>query len=268
MLIAQRGNFKEKYPEDPLTCFLMSGKQYFDREILASRKMELIGFKPYKQFENGAAKIFFPRIAGRRYLIGADTCTGRQISSEDTDYAAAVVLDLETGEEMGALRARLTPEDLAYDIADLGRYFNNATIAVERTGDGGTCILALNGECRYGAIYKHKDWTKRNRQKQVIEWEGFPTTGKTRPLALNFVNNFILEHPDLIWDTQFIDEALVFVRDEKGRPAAQVGAHDDTVSARWVAHYVRRVLMGYLDPLAPMVRQGYIPADQLVADTA
>jgi hypothetical protein len=248
MKIEQRGNFDEKYPEDPITAFLLSGKQYFDKEILVARKRELFGFKPWKTFSNGAAQIFKQRIPGRYYVIGGDPATGRTISSEDTDYCAAVVLDLETGEEVGAYRARVTPVDFGLDLSDLGEYFNHATIAIERTGDGGTTILTLAGECKYGNIYKHKEWFRRDRKTIVAYFEGFPTTGKTRPVALNFLNQFILEYPELIWDEQFINEALVFVRDERGIPAAAPGAHDDRVSCRWIAHMVRRVLLGWYDP--------------------
>lgn len=261
--IAQRGNFDEKYPEDPITAFLVSGNQYFDKDILIARKRELIGYKPWKTFDNGAARIFNQRIPGRRYVIGADVATGRTISNEDTDYCAAVVLDLETGEEMAAYRARVNPQDFAFDLDDLGRYFNDAMIGVERTGDGGTTILTLQGECKYTAIYKHREWHKRERKK-AIEFEGFPTTGKTRPIALNWLSTFLLEHPELIWDEQFINEALVFVRDETGIPAAAPGAHDDTVSCRWIAHSVRRVLLGWWDPLNAKSER-YVPAEQIPA---
>lgn len=262
--IEQRGNFDEKYPEDPITAFLTTGLAYFDKEILIARKRELVNFKPWQMFNNGAAAIFHQRVPNRRYVIGADVATGRTISSSDTDYCAAVVLDLETGEEFAAYRERVTPYDFALDLDDLGRYFNNANIAVERTGDGGTTILALQGECQYGNIFKFKEWHRRNRQK-MIEYEGFPTTGKTRPIALNFVNQFILDYPQLIWDEQFINEALVFVRDETGRPAAAQGAHDDRVSARWIAHAARRYLMGWWLPTEAKSER-YIPADQLMAN--
>ena len=259
-MIEQRGNFDEKYPEDPITAFLLSGNAYFDKDILVARKRELFGFKPFRVYSNGEAKIFRQVIPNRRYVIGADPATGRAISSEDTDYCAAVVLDLETGEEFGAYRARVTPYDFALDLDDLGRYFNNAVIAVERTGDGGTVILALQGECKYGAIYKHKEWWKRERK--VIEFEGFPTTLKTRPVALNFLNQFILDSPELIWDEDFLNEALIFVRNEKGKPEAQAGGHDDRVSARWIAHAVRRSLLGWWDPVAAKSER-YVSAENL-----
>ena len=37
-----------------------------------------------------------------------------------------------------------------------------------------------------------------------------------------------------------IEELLAFVRNEKGRPEAQAGAHDDCVMALAIAHYLRR----------------------------
>lgn len=264
MKIQQRGNFDEKYPEDPITAFLVSGKQYFDKDILIARKRELVGFKPWKKFKEGPEgwQLFRQRIPGKRYVIGADVATGRTIGSTDTDYSAAVVLDIETGEEFGAYRARVTPQDFGFDLDDLGRYFNNAVIAVERTGDGGTTILTLAGECGYGAIYKHREWFKRGQTKRLMEYEGFPTTGKTRPIALNFVNQFILDHPDLIWDEKYIDECLTFVRDERGIPAAAPGAHDDRVSARWIAHSVRRVLLGWWVPTESKSEK-YMSSDRL-----
>lgn len=246
--LEQRANFDEKYPEDPITCFLVSGKQYFDKDILIARKRELLGFKPWKTFDNGGARIFHQKVGTRRYLIGADVATGREISSEDTDNCAAVCIDVESGQEMAAYCAKVTPYDFAFDLDDLGRYFNDAMIAIERTGDGGTTILTLQGECRYGNIYKHREWWKRQKTK-FIDFEGFPTTGKTRPVALNTVKSFINENPELIYDEAFINECLVFVRDETGKPAAAAGAHDDRVSARWIAYFVRRVLLGWLDPL-------------------
>lgn len=256
--------FDEKYPEDWQTAFIASGNTYFDREILALRKRELIGVRPLKTFANGQASIFQERKAGRRYCAGADPASGRLAGQDNLDFAAAVVLDLETGEEVACYRARVTPEEFALDLAELGHYFNDALICVERTGDGGACILVLANECKYTAIYKHKEWHRR--EKKIVEYEGFPTTTKTRPVALNMVNRFIKDSPELIHDPQFITEALTFVRDEKGKPQADVGSHDDTVSARWLGHACRQATLGYWQPwvvLKTEQREGYISADRL-----
>lgn len=265
MKIEQRANFDEKYPEDPITAFLVTGAQYFDKEIAIARKRELTGFKPWKTYDNGACSIFRQKVSGRRYLIGADVATGRSIKEGETDFCAAVVGDLETGEEFAAYRARVSPQDFAFDLDELGRYFNTAMIAVERTGDGGTTMLVLRGECAYDNVYEHIEWTKRNRQKRLMKFEGFPTTGKTRPIALNFVSQFLNEHPDLIWDENFLNEALTFVRDPRGIPAAAPGTHDDTVSCRWIFHFVRRTLLGWLIP-TEMKSERYLSPEQISAD--
>jgi hypothetical protein len=245
--LEQRGNFDEKFPEDPYTAFLVSGNQYFDKEILIARKQELLGFKPYAVLRGGEGKVFFRKVLDRNYIIGADVASGRTINSTDTDYNAAVCLDLETGEEVGSLHVRSRPEEFAYDLAELGEYFNFAPVYVERTGDGGTTILTLDGECRYPAVGKYREWIRR--EKKEIELEGFPTTPKTRPIALNFLNRMVSAHPEYIWDEQFLNEALVFVRDERGIPAAAPGSHDDRVSCRWVAHMMRMVVLGFFDPI-------------------
>lgn len=244
--LAMRGDFDEKYPEDPITMFLVMGKQFFDKDILIARKRELVGFKPFGISKNGDARLFHKRIPGRRYLIGADPATGRTVFTEDTDNSAAVVIDMETGEEMAAYRARVTPVDFAWDLDELGRYYNDAPIAVERTGDGGTVILVLGGDCKYPAIVKFKEWHRKN--KKMIEVEGFPTNLRTRPIALNFAAAQMKEHPETIWDEQYINEALLFVRDERGIPAGANGSHDDTVSARWIAFGARAHLLGYWTP--------------------
>lgn len=271
MMRQQRGSYPEKYPEDPQTAFLMAGLQYFDREILRARLQELFTFKPFKTLSNGAFRIFRQRVPGRRYVIGADVASGISIGGSDaegnmkTDFSAAVVLDLETGEEMAAYRAQVTPQEYAFDLSDMGEYYYDACIGVERNMDGGTVILTLAGECRYGNVFRFREWHRRTRQ--VVEYEGFPTTRKTRPVALNFLNQFVRDYPDLLWDIEFVREALVFVRDPKGVPKAAPGAHDDTVSARWIAHTVRRVQLGWLIP-TEMKTEKYITSDRIAEENA
>lgn len=264
-----RGEFDEKYPENILTMFLLPGNAFFDKEVLSERYKELTGYKPHATASNGQLQIFNPRVANRRYIIGADPASGRTveegITSGDpnerggTDFSAAVVLDMDTEEEMAAYRARVTPSDFAADLADLGRYYNTAPIAVERTGDGGAVILVLSGDCKYTAIVKFKEWHRKKRSttgKELIEIEGFPTNLRTRPIALNYVSRWIMEKPECIFDKIFVTEALSFVRDERGIPSGANGSHDDTVSARWIAHGSRMHLLGYWTP-GDGLKEGY-----------
>ena len=263
-LIQLRHNFAEKYPESPETAFLVAGKSFFDKEILRQRWLELSSYQPLEIYKK--LKIFKRRIKNKRYLIAADVATGLDVnvgvikgkkgkSANDDesklDWSAAVVIDIESGEEVAAYRAHVTEEEYAWELAELGRLYNNALIAVERTGYGGTVIITLEVMCQYTNLYKHRDWWKKDKKTgQMIEFLGFPTSMRSRPVALNRLRYLVHDSPELIHDIAAVEEMLNFVINEKGRPAAAPGCHDDTVMCRAIAAYVRAVLLGYLDPLA------------------
>src|SRR5580698_2790452 len=241
-----RHNFAEKYAEDPISCFILSGNAFFEKEILNLRYHELQTYTPLEKFNK--LTIFKKVIKHRRYIIGVDVATGLPVTSENPDFSAAVVIDQETGEEMAAYRAHVLPEELAHDMFELGTLYNNAEVAIERNNEGGTVIMALKISEQYGNIYTHKDWWKRDWQNTRFI-EGFLTTQKTRPIALNRIRWMVAHSPETIHDLIFIGEAMSFIHDEKtGKPQAAKGAHDDTVMCRAIAHYVRAVRLGYLTP--------------------
>ena len=49
----------------------------------------------------------------------------------------------------------------------------------------------------------------------------------------------VRERPELLADRATLLELLTFVRNERGRPEAQSGSHDDLVMALAIAHYIR-----------------------------
>ncbi len=251
MISLRLKEFREKYAEDPISCFIASGQKFFDDEIIFERFQSLKEFIPYFHSEDGYTTIFKKRVKGRKYVIGADPARGVLVTGTDTDFCAAKVIDLETGEDVAAYRARIAPEDFGLILADLGRIYNDATIGVERTGDGHTVMLALAEE-GYHNIYRHREWADKYKKDPdaVIEMPGWPATMITRPVACNRAAEYVRSYPENLYDKSFLKEAQTFVRDpKKGRPEAQEGTHDDTVSAFYIAHYIRLVALGYLDPL-------------------
>lgn len=270
-ILSLRHNFAEKYPEDDISCFLLQGNAYFDTEILGYRLREIEGQRPIQIFKRW--KMYKKPQAHRNYVIGVDPASGRSASAENLDYAAAVVLDRETGDQCAVYHARIPPEDLAQDMAELGRLYNNALVAVERTGDGGTVMLMMQVANQYANIYKHRDWWKRDWVRQTggggaakggnkfREIEGWPTSVKTRPIMLNRVAIVIRQTPELIHDVDFVKECLTFVRDEDGKPQAAEGTHDDLVMAMAIANAVRLVVLGYLD-ITAMPSESYDDNDQ------
>ena len=49
----------------------------------------------------------------------------------------------------------------------------------------------------------------------------------------------VREEIEKINDRETLEEMLTFVRNEKGRPEAQDGTHDDLVMGLAIAHYIR-----------------------------
>jgi hypothetical protein len=264
-IIALRHNFAEKYPEDDMTAFLTTGSAFFERDVLAKKKLELMNKKPLEVHGNGDYRVYKRRIKGRRYIIGVDVCEGKEVSENNNDKNSMCVWDLETGEEMAAYSSSLPPEDLATEAVDIAREYNNATICPERNNHGGAFILTVQRQLLYGNIYYHKEWYRE--RKQVVEVAGFPTNVRTRPIALNRVAQWVRDTPEFLVDEQFVDQALTFVRNKKnGKPEAQKGCHDDDVSARWVAAYCRMVLLGYFDPVeAPSEKYGETAEEEQAA---
>lgn len=245
-MISLRHEFFEKYPENDISCFLLSGSPFLDQAALLGRATELKSFKPLLVSDDKTMVFFKRRKKGRRYVIGADPARGIMINNTDTDRSAAVVLDEETGEEVAAFADRLPPEEFALALIEMATTYNDAMIAVERTGDGATVMLQLEHE-GYSNIYQHREWIKED--QKVVEFKGWPATTLTRPIACNRLAMFVRDHAGLVNDLDFINEAYSFQRSKKGRPEASPGAHDDRVSCRYIAHYVRLVNLGYLDPV-------------------
>lgn len=64
---------------------------------------------------------------------------------------------------------------------------------------------------------------------------GFRTMQGTRQAIISDLIEFARDHIDMINDIKTLEEMLTFVRDEKGKPSAQKGKHDDLVMALAIA---------------------------------
>ena len=78
---------------------------------------------------------------------------------------------------------------------------------------------------------------------------GFKTTSITRPVIIAELVKIVRENVELINDKLTLEEMLTFVRNEKGRPEAQEGAHDDLVMGLAIAYYARNQVVYYEEPI-------------------
>ena len=117
----------------------------------------------------------------------------------------------------------------------LGKYYNEALLSIEANFS----TYPIKEAERLGYTKQYVREREDTYTGKMVKAFGFKTTSVTRPLILAQLQTIVLEDIDLINDKQTLEEMLTFVRNEKGRPEAQQGAHDDLVMAIAIAYYVR-----------------------------
>ena len=102
-----------------------------------------------------------------RYVIGIDPAEGNPTSDDST----LTVLEAETGEEVCSLAGKFQPSTLAAHADEIGRWYRNAGLLVERNNHGHAVILWL------------KDNSKLELLRGPDDKDGWLTTSKGKALA-------------------------------------------------------------------------------------
>jgi hypothetical protein len=216
--------FEQEYPEDDETCFLTSGRTYFDKE--AVKRAKLVGeYAPVETRDSGDLLIWKRPLPGQTYLIGADVAEGLA----DGDYDAVIVLD-ETGDEVATLRGHWNPHIFAQKLKDLSEEYNEALVVVERNNHGHAVLTTLIYELAYKhRVYHHQDYDQRGK---LVKKPGWITSSKTKPIMLSTLQQVLESGPELFHNAAFFGECSTFVYHDDGSIGSINGCHDDLVMAR------------------------------------
>lgn len=224
------------------------GKTFFNAEKISSRLAEIrepikrgyfvydfdeqsnkISNIQFKEEKDGFIDIFELPKLNYPYVLSGDT------SGEGSDYFTGQVLDNATGRQVAKLRKEFDADEYTRQMYCLGNYYNEALIGIEANFD--TFPIKKLLEMGYDKQFvREKEDTYTGK---VVKAFGFRTDRITRPLILSMLQAIINDHIELINDKETLEEMLVFVRNEKGRPEAQEGCHDDLVMALAIAYYIR-----------------------------
>jgi hypothetical protein len=216
---------REEFAEDAQTCFRSSGECVFELELLEKQILEVP--PGFESRINGQVQIWNPFLSGRKYVIGVDPAGG----GTDGDLACAQVIDRETGLQCAELLGHLRPEELAREVAKLGREYGNAMVAVERNNHGHAVLACLTLQERYEPLY---------REGQRRDGEpGWLTTAASRPAMLENLAAVLRANPATLQSGRLLEQCRTFVRGREGRPEAASGSHDDAVMAMAIALAVR-----------------------------
>jgi len=222
--------FAQEYPEDDVTCFIVSGQHFFDLSI--ARRLLQECPKPIETRDNGQITIWKKPQPGHRYVIGVDTSEG----TPHGDFSCAGVVDVETTEQVAVLHGRLRPEVTAQKVAKLGLEYNKALIAVEANNHGHSTLNTLQNTLHYGNLYRHQDYAAYGSTPKL----GWQTNEKTRPLLLDGLQLAMDESTFRVNDKDFLAEMFTFEDNGSGKYSAREGYHDDRIVAWGIAWQIRR----------------------------
>jgi len=233
--------FPQEFPEDDMTCFLLSGSTIFDQDTIEN----LIGRcrEPLLTRESGNVRIWQTRLPASRYIIGVDVATGYgldpAISAEKRkklrlDYSAAIVMNAKTLEHVATLHGNWDIDTCAELVVELAKEYNNALIAVEANGPGDSVLNSIVNKLNYHNIY----WQESPQDKSIKRW-GWWSDQASKPRMISEMKVAINSGAFVTWDEKLLGECRIFSKLTPTKVGALPGGHDDLVMAAGVAIAVR-----------------------------
>lgn len=243
--------FRQEYPASPQEAFVASGTCIFDQDAIILWLEQLKGQEArrgrfayrydgqriedilWEDAKDGEIVMYQPPVDGVPYVIGGDTAG--ESGGEWSDYFVGQVLDNTTGAQVARLRGRLDEDEYARQLYCLGMTYNRALIGVEINFS--THPVKELDRLDYPNQYvREMTDTYTGRLKKAYGWKTDPIT---RPDLIANLKEVARDHLELIRDEETLKEMLSFAKNERGRPEALPGKHDDTVMALGIAHKIR-----------------------------
>ena len=114
-------------------------------------------------------------------------------------------------------------------------YYNEALIGIENNYS--TYPTKKLQEYNYPKMFIRE--IEDNIAEKIVDKFGFITNKATRPIILSILKEVFRDNVRWINDIDILREALVFIRNDKGRPEAQIGEHDDLIMGLAITYYIR-----------------------------
>ena len=229
--------FRQEYPSSPGEAFLHSGTGVFDNEQIVLRLERLPSPAGRGEFtdgewterETGAITLYELPEEGVPYVLGGDT------AGEGSDYFTAIVIDNVSGRIVAKLRQKYSEPEYVRQIYALGRFYNDALVAIE-TNFSTYPVMKLQ-EMEYPNQYSRE--REDTYTRQMRKSYGFRTDRQSRPRAIANLVEVFSSHPEWFTDRELLEEMLTFCYNEDHRPEALAGKHDDLVMGAAITYAVR-----------------------------
>ena len=229
--------FRQEYPASPGEAFLHSGTGVFNNEQIVLRLERLpspagrgeFADGEWTESETGAITLYELPEDGVPYVLGGDT------AGEGSDYFTAIVINNVSGRIAAKLRQKYSEPEYVRQIYALGRFYNDALVAIE-TNFSTYPVMKLQ-EMEYSNQYSRE--REDTYTRQMRKSYGFRTDRQSRPRAIANLVEVFSSHPEWFTDRELLEEMLTFCYNEDHRPEALAGKHDDLVMGAAITYAVR-----------------------------
>ncbi|MGI9548549.1 MAG: hypothetical protein ACR2M7_01010, partial [Bdellovibrionales bacterium] len=221
--------FQQEYPASADEAFIVSGSNVFNVEkldaLIPQKVLKRSEWDPASKFmeENREGNLYIYDYPSweEPYIIGADVSLG-----VGQDYSSAVVMN--NRYEIVALyrNNRIDPSMWGELLFYLGRYYNNAFLAVESNSMG---IATLQRLDHMGYVNLYRQTKVANVSNEEGERLGFRTTSATKPAIIGNLKNLIDNEEVMIPSPVIIQELKDYIATDTGKTEAAPGCNDDTV---------------------------------------
>ena len=240
--IAEGGKlkFQQEYPASADEAFIVSGSNVFNVErldaLIPRPHLRRSEWDPASKMldENREGNLYiydYPQW-DEPYVIGADVALG-----VGQDYSAAVVMNNKYEIVSHYRNNRIDPSMWGELLFYLGRYYNNAFLAVESNSMGIATLQKLDS---MGYVNLYKQTKVANVSNEEGERLGFRTTSATKPAIIGNLKNLIENEEVMIPSPQIIQELKDYIATDTGKTEAAPGCYDDSVIALSICSEVLR----------------------------
>ena len=227
-----------------------TGKTVFDASAITARLQGL-----QKPLETGDFTVRYNALSVEQYTLthcsdgmiafyelpkeGLTYCIGCDTAGCGADKFTAQVLEVESGKQAAVFCGKLEEDEYARQLYALGRYYNDAMIAIEVNYSTYPAKELL----RLGYTRQYLRESGDSASGRPTDKLGFVTNALTRPQIIGNLIRIMRDGINLISHKGTLEEMLSFIRTASGRAEAESGAHDDLVMALAIAYHVRESLL-------------------------
>ena len=165
------------------------------------------------------------------YTLGVDTAEGLGHG----DYSCVQVIDAKEGEQVAIWHGRIPPDELAYEVYNIGIWYGNALCCVESNNHGLTTIVQLR-QLGYPNLFRKRSLN--NESNKMTQEFGWKTTRTSKPLMIDDLGMALKNDELVLHCRDTIGELRTFTRNERGSMSGS--PYDDRVMALALANQMRK----------------------------